>query len=858
MAGSAPCPGADAPHRPTSRRTPNSVSETSPNATPATPQIPADAEYSFADVEARWAGWWEQAGTFTPRGDGAQTRTVVDMFPYPSGDLHMGHAEAFAMGDVMARYWMQRGFDVLHPIGWDSFGLPAENAAIKRNAHPAEWTYANIETQKRSFQRYGIAVDWSRELHTSDPEYYRWTQWLFQQLHRKGLAYRKDSPVNWCPQDQTVLANEQVVDGTCERCGAEVTKRTLNQWYFRITEYADALLEDMDQLTGHWPERVLAMQRNWIGRSEGATVQFQVEDGPVVPVFTTRPDTLHGATFMVVAADAPLALELVDDAHRADLEAYREELKKASDIERQATDRPKTGVFLGRHAVNPLTGERLPMWASDYVLADYGTGAIMAVPAHDQRDLDFARAMDLPVRVVLDTGEEDPAVSGVATTGEGTLVNSGELDGLSKAEAIARAVEIVEAKGTGRGTTTYRLRDWLLSRQRFWGTPIPVIHCPEHGEVLVPEDQLPVTLPTDLKGEQLAPKGQSPLAAAEDWVNVPCPECGGPARRDSDTMDTFVDSSWYFLRYASPWEETQVFDPELVRTWLPVDQYVGGVEHAILHLLYARFFTKALHDLGLVPFTEPFRALLNQGQVLNGGKAMSKSLGNGVDLGRQLDEFGVDAVRTTMVFASPPEDDVDWADVAPAAAGRFLARAWRLARDVRAAGVEAGDPAAGAVGLRRVTHRTLHEAAALVEDHKFNVVVARTMELVNATRKEIDNGAGAGDPAVREAAEAVAILLSLVAPYAAEDMWVMLGHEPSVVRAGWPAVDESLLVEDTVTAVVQVKGKVRDQLQVPADVSAADLEAAARASQKVQAFIGDAEIVKVIVREPKLVNLVIR
>ncbi|MDO4239665.1 leucine--tRNA ligase [Micrococcus sp.] len=834
------------------------MSETSPNATPATPHIPADAEYSFADVEARWAGWWEQAGTFTPRGDGAETRTVVDMFPYPSGDLHMGHAEAFAMGDVMARYWMQRGHDVLHPIGWDSFGLPAENAAIKRNAHPAEWTYANIETQKRSFQRYGIAVDWSRELHTSDPEYYRWTQWLFQQLHRKGLAYRKDSPVNWCPQDQTVLANEQVVDGACERCGAEVTKRTLNQWYFRITEYADALLDDMDQLTGHWPERVLAMQRNWIGRSEGATVQFQVEDGPVVPVFTTRPDTLHGATFMVVAADAPLALELVDDAHRADLEAYREELKKASDIERQATDRPKTGVFLGRHAVNPLTGERLPMWASDYVLADYGTGAIMAVPAHDQRDLDFARAMDLPVRVVLDTGEEDPAVSGVATTGEGTLVNSGELDGLSTAEAIARAVEIVEAKGTGRGTTTYRLRDWLLSRQRFWGTPIPVIHCPEHGEVLVPEDQLPVTLPTDLKGEQLAPKGQSPLAAAEDWVNVPCPECGGPARRDSDTMDTFVDSSWYFLRYASPWDETQVFDPELVRTWLPVDQYVGGVEHAILHLLYARFFTKVLHDLGLVPFTEPFRALLNQGQVLNGGKAMSKSLGNGVDLGQQLDEFGVDAVRTTMVFASPPEDDVDWADVAPAAAGRFLARAWRLARDVRAAGVEAGDPAAGAVGLRRVTHRTLHDAAALVEDHKFNVVVARTMELVNATRKEIDNGAGAGDPAVREAAEAVAILLSLVAPYAAEDMWVMLGHEPSVVRAGWPAVDASLLVEDTVTAVVQVKGKVRDQLQVPADVSAADLEAAARASQKVQAFIGDAEIVKVIVREPKLVNLVIR
>ena len=835
------------------------MSQTPDSAVPATPSIPADAEYSFRDVEARWAGYWEQAGTFAPREDGSETRTVVDMFPYPSGDLHMGHAEAFAMGDVVARHWMQRGFDVLHPIGWDSFGLPAENAAIKRDAHPAEWTYANIETQKRSFQRYGIAVDWSRELHTSDPEYYRWTQWLFQQLYRKGLAYRKDSPVNWCPQDQTVLANEQVVDGRCERCGTEVTKRTLNQWYFRITEYADALLDDMDQLTGHWPERVLAMQRNWIGRSEGAHVDFQVEDGPVVTVFTTRPDTLHGATFMVVAADAPLAAELAGDDVRAELEAYREDLKKVSDIDRQATDRPKSGVFLGRHAVNPLTGERLPIWASDYVLADYGTGAIMAVPAHDQRDLDFARAMGLPVRTVLDTGEEDPAVSGVATTGEGILVNSGELDGLDKTAAIARAIEIVQERGTGRGTTTYRLRDWLLSRQRFWGTPIPVVHCPDCGEVLVPEDQLPVTLPTDLKGEQLAPKGQSPLAAATSWVEVDCPQCGGPARRDTDTMDTFVDSSWYMLRYASPNDDARVFDPEALRRWLPVDQYVGGVEHAILHLLYARFFTKALHDLGLVPFTEPFRALLNQGQVLNDGKAMSKSLGNGVDLGDQLDEFGVDAVRLTMVFASPPEDDVDWADVAPGAAGKFLARAWRLARDVRATGTPAGtDPADGAVALRRVTHRTVHEAQQLLDDGKFNVVVAKTMELVNAARKEIDAGAGAADPAVREAAEAVAVLLSLVAPYTAEDMWVLLGHEPSVIRAGWPPVDEALLVEDTVTAVVQVKGKVRDTLEVPADITAEDLEARARASQKVRNFIGDAEIVKVIVREPKLVNLVIR
>ncbi|SJN16826.1 Leucyl-tRNA synthetase [Micrococcus lylae] len=834
---------------------------TASNPTPDTPQIPEDAEYSFREVEARWAGYWEAARTYAPLEDGRERRTVVDMFPYPSGDLHMGHAEAFAMGDVKARHWMQQGYDVLHPIGWDSFGLPAENAAIKRNAHPAEWTYANIQTQKNSFQRYGIAVDWDRELHTSDPEYYRWTQWLFQQFYKRGLAYRKDSPVNWCPQDQTVLANEQVVDGACERCGAEVTKRTLNQWYFKITEYADALLDDMAQLEGRWPERVLAMQRNWIGRSTGAHVDFQVDaDGPVVTVFTTRPDTLFGATFMVVAADSQLALDLVTEDRRAELEAYREDLKKVSEIERQATDRTKTGVDLGRTAVNPLTGQSLPIWASDYVLADYGTGAIMAVPAHDQRDLDFARAMDLPVRMVVDTGEEDPAVSGVATAGEGILVNSGELDGLTSTDAIARAIEILEAKGSGRGTTNYRLRDWLLSRQRFWGTPIPVVHCEDCGEVLVPEEQLPVTLPTDLKGEQLAPKGQSPLAAADAWVTVDCPDCGKPARRDSDTMDTFVDSSWYVLRYASPRDDTAVFDAQAVADWMPVDQYVGGVEHAILHLLYARFFTKALHDMGLVPFTEPFTALLNQGQVLNGGKAMSKSLGNGVDLGEQLDTFGVDAVRLTMVFASPPEDDVDWADVAPAAAGRFLARAWRLARDVRAGGAPVGADlsAAEATALRSATHKTIAESSKLLDEGKFNVVIAKTMELVNATRKEIDNGAGAGDPAVREAAEAVAKLLSLFSPYTAEDMWVMLGHTPSVVRSGWPEVDESLLVEDTVTAVVQVKGKVRDTLEVPADISEADLEAAARASEKVQRFIGDAEIVKVIVRAPKLVNLVIR
>ncbi|WP_396157619.1 leucine--tRNA ligase [Arthrobacter sp.] len=819
-----------------------------------------EAVYSFAAMEQKWPAVWDDLGVFTPADDGSRERRyVLDMFPYPSGDLHMGHAEAFAMGDVVARYWRQLGYDVLHPIGWDSFGLPAENAAIKNNAHPSDWTYRNIDTQAASFKRYAISVDWSRRLHTSDPGYYRWTQWLFTRFYERGLAYRKNSPVNWCPKDQTVLANEQVVNGACERCGTQVTKKSLNQWYFKITDYADRLLDDMEQLKGHWPERVLAMQKNWIGRSEGAHVSFAIEatDGlpeKQVTVFTTRPDTLYGATFFVVAADAPLALDLVTEEHREALLDYREQVKTLSDIERQSTDRTKTGVFTGRYAVNPLTGEKLPVWAADYVLADYGTGAIMAVPAHDQRDLDFAKAFNLPVRTVLDTGEEDPAVSGTATVGEGTLVNSGDLDGLPKSEAIPAAIRILEEKGTGEKFVNFRLRDWLLSRQRFWGTPIPIIHCEKCGEVPVPDDQLPVTLPTNLKGEALSPKGTSPLASVEDWVNVSCPSCDGPAKRDTDTMDTFVDSSWYFMRFVSPHYTEGPFDPEAVRNWMPVGQYVGGVEHAILHLLYSRFFTKVVKDMGLIEADEPFSALLNQGQVLNGGKAMSKSLGNGVDLGQQLDKYGVDAVRLTMIFASPPEDDVDWADVSPSGSAKFLARAWRLGQDITS---EPGaDFSAGDRLLRAATHRAVADAADLLNNGKFNVVIAKLMELVNATRKTIDSGAGAADPAVREAAEAVAVILSLFAPYTAEDLWNALGHPASVANAGWPAVDESLLVQDTVTAIVQVKGKVRDRLEVPADITEDALRELALASEHVTKFLDGAGIRTVIVKAPKLVNIV--
>ncbi|WP_090597163.1 leucine--tRNA ligase [Auraticoccus monumenti] len=817
--------------------------------------------YDAAAAQQRWQAHWAEHGTFTPADDDSRERRyVLDMFPYPSGDLHMGHAEAFVMGDVVARRLKLQGYDVMHPIGWDSFGLPAENAAIQRGSHPADWTYANIETQARSFKRYGLSLDWSRRLHTSDPEYYRWTQWLFLRFRERGLAYRKDSAVNWCPQDQTVLANEQVVQGLCERCGATVTKRKLNQWYFKITDYADRLLDDMAQLEGGWPDRVLTMQRNWIGRSEGAHVDFAIElaDGTrraePVRVFTTRPDTLHGACFFVVAPEADLAAEVVAPEHRPAFEAYLERTNKATEIERQSTDRPKTGVFLGVHAVNPVNGERLPVYAADYVLADYGTGAVMGVPAHDQRDLDFARAHDLPVRMVIDTGEEDPAVSGVATSGDGTYVSSGELDGLSdKAAGVRTIIEALERDGVGSGTVTYRLRDWLLSRQRFWGCPIPIVHCPSCGEVPVPDDQLPVRLP-DLRGADLAPKGTSPLAAATDWVDVDCPGCGGAAKRDTDTMDTFVDSSWYFFRYCSPGYEGGPFDPEDVRRWMPVAQYVGGVEHAILHLLYMRFFTKVLHDMGLVDFDEPMRRLLNQGQVINQGRSMSKSLGNGVDLGAQIDEFGVDAIRTTVVFAGPPEDDIDWADVSPAGSLKFLQRAHRLAADVAS---EPGvDPAGGDLALRRTTHKTVAEVTRLVEDQRFNVVVARVMELVNATRKAIDSGPGAADPAVREAVEAVTVVLSVVAPYVTEEMWELLGHEPSVAEASWPVADPALLVAESVTCVVQVKGKVRGRLEVAPDIGEDELRALALADPGVQRALGGAEIRTVIVRAPKLVSIV--
>jgi leucyl-tRNA synthetase len=822
------------------------------------------ATYDVEAVQAKWQPIWDKLEPFRAddeavRSGAREKRYALTMFPYPSGDLHMGHAEVTALHDVVARYWWQRGYEVLNPMGWDSFGLPAENAAIRNDAHPADYTYGNIDTQLESFKKYAVSFDWSRRFNTSDPEYYRWTQWLFLRLKEQGLAYRKNSPVNWCPNDQTVLANEQVVDGACERCGAAVTKRELTQWYFRTTAYAQELLDSLDDLQETWSTKVVNAQRNWIGRSEGAHVDFVVagRQEPIT-VYTTRPDTIFGTTFMVVAVDAPLADELVTDGQRAAFETYREEVRRETEIERLSTDRPKTGVDLGVTATNPVTGQQIPVWATDYVLADYGTGAVMGVPGGDQRDWEFATVMGLPI---VRTTQPPADFEGEAYSGEGPTINSPaagtdaplDINGLPVAEAKATTIAYLDEQGLGRGTVNFRLRDWLLSRQRYWGAPIPIIHCPVDGEVAVPDDQLPVELPA-LRGADLKPKGVSPLGGADEWVNVECPTCGGPAKRDTDTMDTFVDSSWYFLRYCSPHDHTQAFDSELVNMWGPCDIYIGGDEHAVLHLLYARFFTKALRDMGMLDFGEPFSAYLSQGKVINNGRKMSKSLGNGVSLGGQLAEFGVDAVRLTLVFASPPEDNIDWADVSPSGALKFLQRAWRLSGDVTtAAGTS---PDGGDLALRRLTHKTVHEAANLVEVHRFNVMVARTMELVNATRKAIDSGCGPADPAVREAVEAVAILLSLVAPYVAEEMWERLGHEPTVARAGWPVVDEALLVEDAVTAIVQIQGKVRARLEVSPDISEADLEAAALADEAVVRALDGKSIRKVIVRAPKLVNIV--
>jgi leucyl-tRNA synthetase len=811
-------------------------------------------------IEAKWQAAWERDGLYVAaeEDDGRPRYYALDMFPYPSGDLHMGHAEVFAIGDVVARFkWMQ-GYNVLHPIGWDAFGLPAENAAIKRGISPKEWTYANIDQQRRSFKRYGMSFDWDRQFNTCDPEYYRWTQWLFLRLFEAGLAYRKLAAANWCPKDQTVLANEQVIAGRCERCDTPVVRKDLTQWFFRTTAYADRLLDDMGELEGGWTERVLAMQRNWIGRSTGAEVEFEIaETGDRVTVFTTRPDTLWGVTFFVFAPEHPLLPALAEaGGTAAEVKELQDRLQRADPGER--THEPtREGVRLGLHAVNPVTGERIPCFVAPYVLMDYGTGAVMGVPGHDQRDFEFAREHGLEVRVVIEPSGAslDPETMADAFDGEGVMVRSGPFDGQKAPQSVDAVIAWLEEQGKGRAAVSYRLRDWLISRQRYWGAPIPIIHCPSCGEVAVPDASLPVLLPDDV---DFSPRGESPLARHAAFVNVACPSCGGDARRDTDTMDTFVDSSWYFLRYLSPRASDVPFERSAVDRWMPVQHYTGGINHAILHLMYARFFTKALFDLGLVGFTEPFLQLLNQGMVIMQGSAMSKSRGNLVVFAEELERHGADVIRVTMLFAGRVEDDVDWATMSAFGTQKWLGRVWRavnVAASRSAAGIA---PSGAASGLRRLTHRTIQGVTADLEHIRYNTAVSKLMVLTNDLVKAVD-ALGELGADVREAAESLVLLLAPMAPHLAEELWrEVLGHDSSVHRSAWPTFDADLSREDDATLIVQVDGKVRDRITVPAGATEDECRELALGSERVRRFLDGAEPAAVVVRPPRLVNVVTR
>ncbi len=812
--------------------------------------------YEPTEFEPKWEEIWDAEGLYRASDDPADPRPrfyALDMFPYPSGDLHMGHAEAFSGGDAVARFRAMQGHNVMHPIGWDAFGLNAENAAIKRGTPPAEWTYANIEQQAASFKRMGMSFDWTRRLQTCDPSFYRWTQWLFLRFFERELAYRKNAPVNWCPKDQTVLANEQVIGGACERCGTQVERRDLTQWFFRITDYAQRLLDDMEALV-EWPDPVLRMQRNWIGRSEGSEVTFRIDEtGDEVTVFTTRPDTLWGVTFFVFAVEHPLVRKLAELGGTWDEVAPLLEHVRATPLNVREESDTKEGVPLGVHALNPVNGERIPCFVAPYVLMEYGTGAIMAVPAHDQRDFEFAREHDLPIRVVIQPEGRplDPQALTEALPHEGVMVNSGPFDGEPSPASIAKVVEWLETQGIGRGAVTYRLRDWLLSRQRYWGTPIPIVHCPTCGQVAVPDDQLPVLLPEDV---DFRPGGESPLARHPTWKHVSCPSCGGEAERDTDTMDTFVDSSWYFFRYCSPDFDEGPFRRADVDRWMPADQYTGGVEHAILHLLYCRFFTKAMFDMDLIGFTEPFPRLMNQGQVIYDGSRMSKTRGNIVQPMPIVERWGADTMRLIMLFAGPFEDDIDWKLIANDDPNKrpgvhaWLGRVFNAVDD--AAGRDAPEPAA----LRRATARAVKGVTEDVERFRFNTAISKLQVLTNEMRSTLDAGGGA-----RGAARALVLMLAPFAPFAAEELWrEVLGNPESVHRQSWPTFDPSLVVEDTVTLVIQVNGKVRDRVEVPAGADDASVLELARASERAQRAIGDGRVVKEIVRAPKLVNLVVQ
>jgi leucyl-tRNA synthetase len=807
--------------------------------------------YDPKTIEKKWQRVWADAGAFhvpnPGEGEVGDKTYVLEMLPYPSGELHMGHVRNYMLGEVVAHFRRRHGYKVMRPMGFDAFGLPAENAAINEGGHPRDVTERNIAAIRRQMERMGWTIDWERVLATHEPEYYRWTQWLFLKFFDAGLAYRKEAPVNWCPNDQTVLANEQVIDGRCERCGAVVESRRLEQWFFRITAYADRLLEEMELLES-WPERVLTMQRNWIGRSEGAEVIFRIEELDVdIPVFTTRPDTLFGATFFVLAPEHPLVPRLTAGTpQEQEVLEYAARAAAKPTVERADPEKEKTGVFTGHFVTNPVNDERLPVWISDYVLMEYGTGAIMAVPAHDDRDYAFALRYELPIKpvVVPADGEVENEGAFLGHSENEKLVESAQFSGLPAPEGKVAIVEWLESRSDGRAAVSYRLRDWLLSRQRYWGCPIPILYCDECGMVPVPYDDLPVLLP---EVEEYLPKGRSPLAAAEDWVKTTCPRCGGEARRETDTMDTFVDSSWYFIRYADPHNSEAPFDRRIANYWLPVNQYIGGVEHAILHLLYARFFTKVMNDLELLDFREPFARLFTQGMLHYHGAKMSKSKGNVIVPDEYIERYGADACRMYLLFIGPVEQDAEWQDAGFEGIVRFLHRLWRVAIDH--ADDTAADP--GDTPLARKAHATIDKVTDDIgRRFALNTPIAAVMELVNEISRN------PADPAARFAVETAVSLIQPYASHVAEELWEQLGHE-RLWETPWPQADPALLERSTFELVVQVNGRVRDRTEVPADLSEDELIERAKELPRVQQYVDGKDVKKAIVVPGRLVNLVV-
>ncbi|MEN6589790.1 MAG: leucine--tRNA ligase [Fervidobacterium sp.] len=816
-------------------------------------------EYKPQEIEAKWQKVWAERKVFdTPQYSDRPKYYSLVMFPYPSGTLHVGHVKNYVIGDIVARYKRMQGYNVLHPFGYDAFGLPAENAAIAHKIHPKKWTLDNIKIIRGQIKKLGISYDWNREVITCTEDYYKWTQWVFLKLYEAGLAYKKPGAVNWCPSCQTVLANEQVKEGKCERCGTTVTMKYLEQWYFKITDYAEKLLDGLDKLPG-WPEHVKTMQRNWIGKSTGAEVDFPIDGmDKTIRIFTTRPDTIYGVTFMAIAPESPLVSELVTSEQKAEVEDFLAKVALEDRFKRTSLEAKKEGVFLGRYAVNPLTGERIPIYVANYILYEYGTGAIMAVPGHDQRDFDFAKEYGIDIKQVVRPKDGDWNVQERPYEGEGIIVNSGEFNGLESSKGIEEITKYIEEKGYGKRSVQYKLRDWLISRQRYWGAPIPVVYCDKCGVVPVAEKDLPVRLPENV---EFLPTGQSPLTLSEEFKHTTCPKCGGPAHREVETMDTFVDSSWYYLRYVNPKLEDRPFETEDVNNWLPVDQYIGGVEHAVLHLLYSRFITKVLNDLGYVNFDEPFDNLFTQGMIYKDGWKMSKSKGNVVSPDDMIQKYGADTLRMYILFMAPPEKDAEWNDAGIEGVNRFIRRLWnnyyRILDLLSSDNENSVDLTKEEKSLRRKLHSMIKKIKEDIEGgFKFNTAIAGLMEFNNQLMEYLDNVERPNTKLLKEVAENVALILSPFAPHMAEEMWSDLGKDTLIVNEKWPEYDPSALEQEEMTVVVQVNGKVRGKLIVPVEITEDEIKKAAL--EQAARSIEGKTIINVIYVKGKLINIVVK